>query len=160
MSMNKTTDIEEQYDRIYRYCYFKIHSREVAEDITQETFLRFYEHYGHYGNDWTLQYLYKIAHNLCVDEFRRKEHVAINEEEPEPGAVDGPEKQVLYNIVLKEALQVLSKEEQELVLLRYVNEVPVVAIAKFYEISRFALYRKLKTATEKLQRKLGVEEFK
>ena len=54
----------------------------------------------------------------------------------------------------------LSKEEQELILLRYVNEVPMGTIAKLYEISRFALYRKLKAATEKLQSQLGEEEFK
>ncbi len=36
-------DLEEQYDKIYRYCYFKVRRRETAEDITQETFLRFFE---------------------------------------------------------------------------------------------------------------------
>lgn len=35
-------DIEEQYDKIYRYCYFKLHDMQLAQDITQETFLRFY----------------------------------------------------------------------------------------------------------------------
>lgn len=25
-------DLEEQYDKIYRYCYFKVHQREIAED--------------------------------------------------------------------------------------------------------------------------------
>ncbi len=160
MSMGRTTDIEEQYDKIYRYCYFKVHRQEVAEDITQETFVRFYEHYGHYGNDWTLQYLYKIAHNLCVDEFRKRSQEAIIEEDLEIGAVDGPEHQVLTNLALKEALATLSKEEQELILLRYVNEVPIAAIAKLYEISRFALYRKLKATTEKLQSQLREEEFK
>ena len=28
--------------RIYRYCYYKLKQREMAEDITQETFLRFF----------------------------------------------------------------------------------------------------------------------
>ena len=36
-------DIEEQYDKIYRYCYFKLQHQQLAEDITQETFLKFYE---------------------------------------------------------------------------------------------------------------------
>ena len=27
-------DIEEQYDNIYRYCYFKLHNRELTEDLT------------------------------------------------------------------------------------------------------------------------------
>ena len=35
-------DLEEQYDKIYRYCYFKVRHCQTAEDITQETFLRFF----------------------------------------------------------------------------------------------------------------------
>ena len=39
-------DIGEQYDKIYRYCYFKLKNQYLAEDITQETFLRFLESAG------------------------------------------------------------------------------------------------------------------
>ena len=35
-------DLSEQYDKIYRYCYFKVHHCQTAEDITQETFLRYF----------------------------------------------------------------------------------------------------------------------
>ncbi len=34
-------DIEEQYDKIFRFCFWKIHNRKFAEDLTQETFLRY-----------------------------------------------------------------------------------------------------------------------
>ena len=34
-------DIEEQYDKIYHYCYFRLYDKQLAQDITQETFLRF-----------------------------------------------------------------------------------------------------------------------
>lgn len=37
-------DIEQPYDKLYRYCYFRLRSRELAEDITQEPFLRCLEH--------------------------------------------------------------------------------------------------------------------
>ncbi|MCM1362233.1 MAG: RNA polymerase subunit sigma-24, partial [Clostridiales bacterium] len=36
-------DISDQYDKIYRYCYLRVKKREIAEDITQETFLRYLE---------------------------------------------------------------------------------------------------------------------
>ena len=36
-------DIEEYYDKIYRFCYYKVQSKELAEDLTQETFLRFFD---------------------------------------------------------------------------------------------------------------------
>lgn len=44
-------DLKEQYDKIYRYCYFKVRRREMAEDITQETFLRVFEKNKHFGKE-------------------------------------------------------------------------------------------------------------
>ncbi len=35
-------DIENQYDKIYHYCFMKLHNAQTAEDITQDTFLRYY----------------------------------------------------------------------------------------------------------------------
>lgn len=37
-------DLKEQYKKIFQYCYFRIPNCETAEDLTQETFLRFLEH--------------------------------------------------------------------------------------------------------------------
>ena len=148
------SDLEEQYDKIYRYCYFKVHRKEVAEDITQETFLRFYEQFGHYGSDFTLQYLYRIAHNLCIDEYRKREEVELVEDT----YVEGHEEQVVARVFVGEALAKLSEAEQELLLLRYVNEVPVATMCRMYGISRFALYRRLKSVEKKVESMLGKEK--
>ena len=159
MSVDKSTSLEEQCDKIYRYCYFKVKKQELAEDITQESFLRFYERFGHYGNGWTLQYLYRIAHNLCVDEYRRKKNVILLENEMEEKADEELENKVISDLVLKEAMLVLSEEEKEMLLLRYVNEVEIGTMCKIYHISRFALYRKMKKAIGKLQKYLGEGDF-
>ena len=66
---------------------------------------------------------------------------------------------ILTTLALQKALRELSGEEQELLLLRYVNEVPVSVIAKLFGLSRFALRRRLLAATEKLRAKLGKEDF-
>ena len=34
-------NLEEQYDRMYKYLYFRLRDRQGAEDMTQETLLRF-----------------------------------------------------------------------------------------------------------------------
>ena len=53
-------DLEELYDKIYRYCYFRLRRRDLAEDVTQEAFLRFFESgCANVGKD--LHYLYTIA---------------------------------------------------------------------------------------------------
>lgn len=64
-------DLEAQYDKIYRYCYFRLHDRELSEDITQETFLRYFASYHQTDSVFMLKYLYTIARNLFIDEYRR-----------------------------------------------------------------------------------------
>ena len=154
LKMNKKTDLAEQYDRIYRYCYFKLHSRETAEDITQETFLRYLEHYGERDKEWDLRYLYTIAHNLCVDEYRKPMAALLPEEVSEPDHVE----KTITTLWLRNALDKLSDEEQELLLLHYANEVPYNVICEVQGISRFALYRKMQKILRKLQKELGEEE--
>lgn len=149
-------DLEEQYDKIYRYCYFKLHHQQIAEDITQETFLRFLENNAYYEKGQKLRYLYTIAHNLCVDVYRRKQTEPLTDE----FLSEDKENEILTGIAIKEALLRLTKEEQEILLLRYVNEVPVSEICSFLKISRFVLYRKTKKALKQLQEILGKEDFK
>ena len=61
------------YDRIYRYVSFKAGDASAAEDITEEVFLRMlrsigtYKYHGHPFSSW----LFRIAHNLVVDHFRK-----------------------------------------------------------------------------------------
>ena len=156
--MNKKTDPTEQYDRIYRYCYFKLHRRETAEDITQETFLRYLEHYGDRGREWDLRYLYRIAHNLCVDEYRKPMQEPLPDGNMEQRYAEYNAEKTITSLWLRSALDKLSKEEQEILLLRYANEVPNNVIGQMLGVSRFALYRKIQQALRKLQKELGEEE--
>lgn len=146
-------DYEAQYDKIYRYCYFKLNNGAVAEDITQETFLRFLENSTYQEDGKCLNYLYTIARNLCIDEYRRK----VCEELPEDFADEQAEESMLENLSMQLALKKLTPMERELVLLRYVNEVPVKVICELQECSRFALNRKLKQVLKKLRGYLAEE---
>lgn len=155
MSMDETIDLEEQYDKIYRYCYFRVHSRETAEDITQETFLRFLESKGYRDRGKALHYLYTIAGNLCVDEYRRRQTEELTEEV----AMEDSSDKLLTNMALRDALAEFSVEERELLLLRYVNEVPFAVICSLTGESRFALYRKINKLLKQLREKLREEDF-
>lgn len=148
-------DIEDQYDKIYRYCYFKLHSRELAEDVTQETFLRYLEHYHCLTTASALKYLYTIARNLCVDEYRKPQTEPIDESIPDYTM----EETLITNLTVRTALSKLTPDEQELLLLRYVNEVPVSALGKIYGLSRFAIYRKITSASNKFREELRKEDY-
>lgn len=148
-------DIEEQYDKIYRYCYFKLHSAELAEDVTQETFLRYLEHDHGLTTVSALKYLYTIARNLCVDEYRKPKIESIDESIPDYTM----EEKLITNLTVGTALSKLASDEQELLLLRYVNEVPVSALGKIYGLSRFAIYRKITSASNKFREELRKEDY-
>lgn len=142
-------DIEEQYDKIYRYCYYRLRDRERAEDVTQETFLRWFASDTCRDKNQLLRYLYTVARNLCVDEYRRPVTQPLPEDLPEQ------ERDPLASLVLRAELDKLAPEDRELVLLRYVNEVPMAVLGQLYGLSRFALRRRLngilKTLREALE---------
>ena len=150
-------DMEEQYDRLYRYCYFKVRQRETAEDITQEAFLRFLESSHYVNTGKAMQYLYTIARHLCVDESRRRRTDVLDEEAADEGACT--EDRLLTGISVRAALAKLEETDRELLLLRYVNEVPVSVIAGLIGISRFAAYRRISQAAKRLREQLGKEDI-
>lgn len=148
-------DLEEQYDKIYRCCYFRLHSRELAEDVTQETFLRYFEHDYRLTSGAALRCLYTIARNLCVDVSRSPRTLPLEEIPPE----ETTEEQTMTGIAVKSVLSKLDDGERELLLLRYVNEVPVAEIGRLLGISRFAVYRKLLSASNRLREELRKEDL-
>lgn len=144
-------NIDEQYDKIYRYCYFRLKNQHLAEDITQETFLRFLESSSYKDTGRPLAYLYTIARNLCIEEFRKVPTEELKEEIVQKGF----EEEVVEKQNLQQAMVTLTKEEQELLLLRYVNQVSFSDLCRLYGKSRFALYRELSKITSKLERRIS-----
>lgn len=153
-------DLEEQYDKIYRYCFFRLGCRETAEDITQETFLRFFESASYRDTGQALRYLYTIARNLCIDEYRRAgASPSLEEISGRTGDSAPPENAVLTRLSVQKSLSELPEADRELLLLRYVNEVPLAVIGDLLGISRFAVYRRLLQAKEQLKNRLRRENI-
>ena len=150
-------DIEEQYDKIYRYCYFKIYDVQLAQDITQETFLRFYRQGLTLDNDKELPYLYTIAKNLCIDHFRRRTVESL--EEITEKVIDDPTENLISNLTLRMTISKLPSDERELIFLRYVNEISIATICKITGLSRFAVYRRLSKSLKWLKEELKKEGF-
>lgn len=159
MSMEWSVDLEEEYDKIYRYCYRKLRSREAAEDVTQETFLRYF-HTAPDCRGRTLPWLYTVARNLCMDELRRPGTEALLEESGMAGPADGMGEadRVLERLTMERALGILSEQEREMIFLRYVNETPLAVLGSLYGISRFAVHRRLQKALWRMRREMDGEE--
>lgn len=150
-------DLEEQYDKIFRYCCFRLCDRQLAQDITQETFLRYYSRDIRLDNSKELAYLYTIAKNLCVDAFRQRPPSPLAD--VEEGVFPDAAEELIDSLTLRGALEKLPQEEQELLFLRYVNELSVTAICKMTRLSRFAVYRRLSKAVRQLKETLEKEGY-
>ena len=149
-------NLEDQYDRIFKYLYFRLHDRHIAEDLTQEAFLRFLASRTYRDENRQRQYLYTIARNLCNQHYRDREITySLEETENFPNS-ESFELSLLWRLSLMDALKQLSPEEREMLFLRYINEVPVSVMSGLYNISRFAVYRKLNSILKKLR--TSVEE--
>lgn len=104
-------NIEKQYDKIYRYCYFKLHNRHTAEDITQETFLKYFDKYNDSEDINMLPMLYTIAGNIIISEYRKKKNECTVREDD---AVYNPAEEWAECIDIRTAVSALSEDEQEL----------------------------------------------
>ncbi len=65
-------------DPLHAYLARLTASRSDAEDLTQETFLRIWQkaHSYHHQRGKVSTWIYRIAHNLCVDTFRKRSELS------------------------------------------------------------------------------------
>ena len=141
-------ELEQAYEKIYRYLYFKLRDRHLAEDLTQESFLRYINKNGSVSH-LEMKYLYTIARNLCIDEYRRIKPSRLPEEDAESMIPDGTNME--EHILLRDALERLTPEDREMLLLRYANDERIGTISALLNQSRFSTYRRLKSAEKHLR---------
>lgn len=128
-------------DRIYRYVFFKTNHLFDAEDLTAEVFLKAFENIQSYEiRDCPFSaWLYRIAHNAVVDYYRLKGKTPLKtlEEGDIPTSEHhDPEIVILSNLdseALCQALERLTEEQREVVLLRFIEGLPARQVAEIME---------------------------
>lgn len=122
--------------RIYRFILIKVSHKEQAEDLTHLTFLRAwenvrsYKHKGHPFSSW----LYRIARNAVIDHYRRGvPQVSIEDVSAEilgidDSLIEGADSKILWEDLL-EAIKTLKEIEQDVLIMRFVEDLPHQEIA-------------------------------
>ena len=147
-------DIELQYEKLLRYCLMKTKNRELAEDIVQETYLRFWQSHSYEETGKELAYLYTTARNLCVDEFRKNQPLAIDDYLDIPADENSEPEHYIIQMDIEMALEKLPEDLREIIMLRYTNDMSVKDIAKITELSRFSVHRRIKEGLALLKKYL------
>ena len=148
--------VRKYYSMILRYCQLHIQDLGYAEDLTEETFARFFRNlsqYQHYGK--AANYLYVIAGNLCRDHHKRPAEVPM-EELPE---------QPVYQMVsldlrldVHRALEQLPPELREVTILYFFQELKQKEIAKILGIGLPLVKYRIRRAKELLAQMIGKED--
>lgn len=139
---------------IFRFVYFKIGSREDTEDLTEQVFLKVWQHIGKYNykKNYFSSWLYTIARNQIIDYYRTyKKNVGLEdwlEQAPsQPENTSLVEQQLLQEKLLKKIKQ-LSEEQQQIITLKFFENLSNKEIAQIINKSegsvRIAQYRALK----------------
>ena len=150
-------DLEVLYEKLLRYCYMRTHDRYLAEDIVQDTFVRFYSNHSYKETGKQLAYLYTIARNLCIDSYRRPKTVDLESVgeavEFEPGAKTETD-DLLDKMCVEQAMECLDEEGREILMLRFNQELSTSDIGEILGISRFAVYRKIQKYLKEMKLEL------
>ena len=144
------------YREIYLYLYSLCRNPETAEDLTQETFARFFRtlsQYQHYGK--AANYLYVIAGNLCRDYHKRPGDIPM-EELPEQPVY---QMEVLdLRLDVHRALEQLPPELLEVTILYFFQELKQKEIARILGVGLPLVKYRIRRAKELLEQLIGKED--
>ncbi len=143
--------VEAYYPEILRYCLWHAPNKGLAEDAAQETFLkaiRFFDRYTHKGK--FRPFLYRIAANTCVDLWRkeREQDISLEEMTAEP-VYEDPE---LAAMELRQLVRGLPDELQEIVLLRFGQDLTLREISQVVDLPLRTVQSRLRSALKRLKK--------
>ena len=121
--------------KIYRFIVVKVARREEAEDLTHQVFLSAWQSIGSYkdvGYPFS-SWLYRIARNQVIDHYRtRKVSVGLDEVDPNLFATESHESLAHERFELDRvlaAIRRLKPEYQDVIMMRFVEDLPVRDVA-------------------------------
>jgi RNA polymerase sigma factor (sigma-70 family) len=150
---------DENMSKVYRYIYYKVNSRELAEDLTSNVFDKALVNFNKYDSErasfptWILA----IARNTITDYYRSQpkvQTVDIDEAADTPSREPGPEEEAEESEerqFLRKCIAKLPEDEREIVRLKFTMEMTNRDIAKAIGLSESNVGVKLYRIVRKLR---------
>ncbi|MEK7615651.1 MAG: RNA polymerase sigma factor [Patescibacteria group bacterium] len=159
-----TATFEKIYDdfapKIFKFCYFRVSSKEEAEDIASLVFIRAWDHIAVGKEVTNVQgFLYRIANNLVIDFYRKnKDKRELSIDDP-VNPIDVPDKadfveQLDQRMLVQEIqgkLERLQDNYRDVIVMKYINDLSIKEIAEVLETSENNISVRLHRAIEKLK---------
>lgn len=145
--------MNEHERQIYTFLLTLVRDADVALDCTQDTFLRAYQNLSK-GKPVNLAWLYTVARNRAMDEFRRKKRIEPTDEALEHQHVEHATDEVL---AVQAVLERLSPQDREVLYLFDVAGFKTDEIATMLGVRGTAIRQRLSRARERFRIAYGSE---
>ena len=160
--MGKKKEFSKIYDKfvekIFRFIFLKVNSKEVAEDLTSETFLKTWQAFKESKIENPKAFLYKTARNLIVDFYRKKEKENFASLDS-LGQLSDPKQDLQEKVffdskveMIRKALLNLKEDYQKAIILRYVDGLSIKEVSQIMEKSEDATRVLIHRALEALKK--------
>ena len=153
--------VDKYYEQIYRYMRRLGHGRQTSEDLTQESFLRAWQHTEQLRNGRALNgWLYRIAGNVSRLYWRRgKGKGAVSIEgfelsQTDDGQVEQAEQDEQLER-LNKAIGELPLKLKEAIILHYMQQLTISEAAQAQGVREGTCKSRLNRALERLRKQLG-----
>lgn len=145
---------EEYLSYIYTIVYGVVTSRENAEDITSEFFIKLWDIADQYKatESGHKAYLATVARNMALDFLRRNKREVLTEEMPENEDPKSFAEEVISDMSLKAALNSLKESERTVVSMKILSDMTFQEIADALNAPLGTVTWRYKNALEKLKR--------
>jgi len=140
---------------IFRYLYYRCGDRNVAEDITQDTFVKFWNKIDTVKEGGESAYIYQIAKNLLINSGQ-KEQVKLKFRQAVKRGVDSQSPQFLleekeFKNRIEQAISDLPEKQKEVFLMNRIDGLKYREIAERLNISQKAVEKRMHLALLKLK---------
>jgi RNA polymerase sigma-70 factor (ECF subfamily) len=157
---------QEYFSPIYRFLYFRLGDKGLADDLTQNVFVKVFESLDSIviSDKSPLTYFYTVARNLLIDNYRKKKIPNISDEEAESKLIEenNPEKEAILHHDsqrLRSALQNISKDEADALILKFIDNYPNDEIGKIMGKSEVAVRQLQSRGLKSLRKFISQEDF-
>ncbi|MDX1535557.1 MAG: sigma-70 family RNA polymerase sigma factor [Candidatus Spechtbacterales bacterium] len=145
-------------DAVFRHCYYRISSREKANDVMQEAFMRTWKYLADGNEIKNLKaFVYRVAKNLLIDEYRKNSESSLSAiqekgyEAPSDSATQRIQKNA-ENSLLLDSLDKLKEEDKEVIIMRYIDDMRVKDIADILDESENVVSVRIYRAKKRLKK--------
>lgn len=153
-------------ERVYRYIYFRVSDDDTTEDLTSQVFLKAWESLDRYkvSSSPYIAWLYTIARNLVIDYYRtKKESLPLDDAMSVTSEDQPPVEAVEIRLdleTLRDEFQSLTEDQQQVLILKFIDGLPNENIAKMMNRKEGAIralqMRALQTLSKRMEEKEAI----